>query len=130
MSDIPNDRRYTKTHEWGLKEKESIVTVGISEHAQHRLGDIVFIELPNVGAQVSSGQDCAVVESVKAASDIYSPVSGEVIAVNTKLNDAPETVNQSPYQEGWLFQVKMSKPEEFDKLLEAQVYESQVAEEA
>jgi glycine cleavage system H protein len=130
MSQVPTDRRYTQSHEWAQKEKDTLVTVGITEHAQHLLGDIVFVELPTVGAVVNKGQECAVIESVKAASDIYSPVSGEIIAVNTNLSDAPETVNSDPYKDGWLFQVKMKQLEEFDTLLEAQTYDSQIQEEA
>lgn len=126
----PSDRRYTSSHEWAQKEKESIVNIGITEHAQHRLGDVVFVELPQVGTVVKKGQDCAVIESVKAASDIYAPVAGEIIAVNTQLGDTPETINQSPYEGGWLFQIKMSNTAEFDGLLAAEQYEAQVQEEA
>lgn len=130
MSDLPKDRRFTESHEWAQKSKETIVTIGITEHAQHRLGDVVFVELPSEGTSVSKGQECAVIESVKAASDIYAPVSGEIIAVNTKVTDSPEMVNQSPYDGGWLFQIKMSNPDEFDTLLEANQYDAQIQEEA
>lgn len=130
MSESPNDRFYTQTHEWAQKEKDTIVTVGITDHAQHKLGDIVFVELPQIGAKIDKGQECAVIESVKAASDIYSPVSGEIIAVNDVLENQPETVNVDPYKKGWLFQIKMSNTAEFNTLLNAEHYDTQIQEEA
>ena len=105
MSEIPNDLKYAKSHEWVRDEGDGVCTVGISDHAQELLGDLVFIELPEVGAAVERDAECGVVESVKAASDIYGPVDGEVVAVNEALADAPETLNQDPYGEGWIFKL-------------------------
>jgi glycine cleavage system H protein len=107
MSNIPEDLRYAKTHEWvRVDEEADIVTVGITDYAQQSLGDLVFVELPEVGQELEAGEECAVVESVKAASDIYSPLSGEVVEVNTVLIDSPELVNSSPYGDGWLIKLK------------------------
>ncbi len=128
MSDTPTELKYVKTHEWARDEGDGIITVGITDHAQDQLGDLVFVELPEVGAAVEAGGDCAVVESVKAASDIYSPVSGEITAVNGELADAPEMVNDEPYGKGWLFQVRMSDPSELDGLLDADGYNASLAE--
>ncbi|PLX60531.1 glycine cleavage system protein GcvH [Sedimenticola selenatireducens] len=122
MSNVPNDLKYAKSHEWVRDEEDGTVFVGITEHAQELLGDLVFVELPEVGDTVDAGSECAVVESVKAASDVYSPVSGEVIAINEALADAPETVNQDAFGDGWLFQVKLSAPAELDDLLYADAY--------
>ncbi len=128
MSDTPTELKYVKTHEWARDEGDGIVTVGITDHAQDQLGDLVFVELPEVGTAVEAGGDCAVVESVKAASDIYSPVSGEITAVNGELVDAPELVNDEPYGKGWLFKVKMSNPTELDGLLDADGYNTSLTE--
>lgn len=122
MSNVPNDLKYAKSHEWVRDEEDGTVFVGITDHAQELLGDLVFVELPEVGDTVDAGGECAVVESVKAASDVYSPVSGEVVAVNESLIDAPETVNQDAFGDGWLFQVKLSAPTELDDLLDADAY--------
>ncbi|WP_428608655.1 glycine cleavage system protein GcvH [Sedimenticola sp.] len=122
MSNVPNDLKYAKSHEWVRDEEDGTVVIGITDHAQELLGDLVFVELPEVGDTVSAGSECAVVESVKAASDVYSPVSGEVVAVNESLVDAPETVNQDAFGDGWLFQVKLSAPAELDDLLDADAY--------
>ncbi|WP_428622979.1 glycine cleavage system protein GcvH [Sedimenticola sp.] len=122
MSNVPNDLKYAKSHEWVRDEEDGTVVIGITDHAQELLGDLVFVELPEVGDTVSAGSECAVVESVKAASDVYSPVSGEVVAVNESLVDAPETVNQDAFGDGWLFQVKFSAPAELDDLLDADAY--------
>ncbi|MCW8948829.1 MAG: glycine cleavage system protein GcvH [Sedimenticola sp.] len=122
MSNVPNDLKYAKSHEWVRDEEDGTVVIGITEHAQELLGDLVFVELPEVGDTVDAGSECAVVESVKAASDVYSPVSGEVIAVNEKLADAPETVNQDAFGDGWLFQVKLSDPAQLEDLLDAEAY--------
>ena len=108
MSDIPDDLRYASTHEWIRINNDGTASVGISDHAQDALGDIVFVELPEPGSTVNAKDEVAVVESVKAASDIYSPVSGEITAVNEALVDAPETVNSSPYENGWFFKIKVS----------------------
>ena len=122
MSDTPTELRYASSHEWSRLEEDGTITVGITNHAQHALGDVVFVELPEVGRQLSAGDECAVVESVKAASDIYAPVSGEVIAVNEALADAPELVNSDPYGEAWFFRVKPVDASELDGLLDADGY--------
>ncbi|MDF3982419.1 glycine cleavage system protein GcvH [Luteibacter sp. PPL201] len=117
MSEIPGDLKFAKSHEWVRVEQDGTVTVGISDHAQSSLGDLVYVELPEVGSSVQAGNGTAVVESVKAASDIYAPVSGEVVAVNEKLSDAPETINEDAYGEGWIFKLKISDKGELDELL-------------
>ncbi len=122
MSNIPSELKYTKTHEWARDEGDGTITVGITDHAQEQLGDLVFVDLPEEGDSVEAGDDCAVVESVKAASDIYSPVSGEIVAVNTALADSPEMVNESAFGDGWLFKVKMSDASELGNLLDADGY--------
>ncbi len=122
MSDIPTQIKYTKSHEWVETLESGNVRVGITDHAQDLLGDMVFVELPEVGDEISAGEECAVVESVKAASDIYSPLSGEITAVNEMVAEAPETVNQSPYENGWLFELQPSANTEFDDLLDADAY--------
>ncbi len=122
---IPGDVKHAKTHEW-VRVRDGVGTVGISDHAQHELTDVVFVELPVVGRHLEAGAACAVVESVKTASDIYSPVSGEVTAVNLELVQHPELVNRDPYGEGWFFQVKLSKPTEVDALLAPEDYAKQV----
>lgn len=122
MSELPQELRYLETHEWVRDEGDGIATIGITDHAQDSLGDVVFVELPEVGRVLSAGEESAVVESVKAASDIYAPVSGEVIAVNEALEDEPETVNNSPYGDGWFFKVRMSDPAELEGLLDADGY--------
>lgn len=106
MSLIPDDLKYTKNHEWVRDNHDGTYTVGITDHAQELLGDIVFVELPEIGITMEIGNDCAVVESVKAASDIYSPLGGEVVAVNENLSNTPEAINESPYEEGWIFKLK------------------------
>lgn len=123
MSNIPADLRYAASHEWARLEADGSVTVGISDHAQEALGDVVFVELPEVGKQLAAGQEAGVVESVKAASDIYAPVSGEVIAVNEALADAPELVNEDPYG-NWFFKLKPSSPDELAALLDAAGYKA------
>ena len=129
MSNTPADLKYSKEHEWVRVEEDGLVTIGISDHAQDQLGDLVFVELPEVGTSVEAGGECAVVESVKAASDIYSPVSGEVTAANQTLADTPEIINDDPYGEGWIFQVKLADSSELDNLMDASEYEAMVAEE-
>ncbi|WP_455202070.1 glycine cleavage system protein GcvH [Kaarinaea lacus] len=130
MSNIPDDLHYTKTHEWVKQDADGTVTVGISDHAQNLLGDMVFIELPDVGAEYNTGDDCAVVESVKAASDVYCPVSGEITETNEALVDAPEMVNQDPYGDGWLFKLKPNDAGEVEDLLNAEAYKELAEEEA
>ncbi|NID04153.1 glycine cleavage system protein GcvH [Luteibacter jiangsuensis] len=127
MSEIPGDLKFAKSHEWVRVESDGSVTVGISDHAQESLGDLVYVELPEVGSSVEAGAGTAVVESVKAASDIYAPVSGEVIAVNTALSDKPETINEDAYGEGWIFKLKMSDKSQLDDLLTPDEY-AEVAE--
>jgi glycine cleavage system H protein len=124
---IPTDLKYTKSHEWLKQEADGTVTIGISDHAQEALGDIVFLELPEIGRTVKAGEECAVVESVKAASDIYAPVSGEIVARNDAAVDAPESVNQDAYA-AWLFKLKPSNPAEISALLDAAAY-AEVADE-
>jgi glycine cleavage system H protein len=119
---IPKDLRYAETHEWVRRESDGTVSVGISDHAQEQLGDIVFVEMPKPGRKVKAGESVGVVESVKAASDIYSPVSGEVVAANDSLSNAPEQVNQDAYA-AWFFRVKPDNAAEIDKLLDAAAYE-------
>ena len=122
MSNIPNDLKYTSTHEWISVNEDGLVTVGISDHAQEALGDIVFVELPEAGASVNSKEEVAVVESVKAASDIYSPLTGEVVEINESLLDSPETVNASPYELGWFFKIRMENEAELDDLMNSESY--------
>ena len=122
MSDIPRDLKYAASHEWARLETDGTITVGITDHAQEALGDVVYVELPEVGAQFDAQGEIAVVESVKAASDIYSPVSGKVIAVNETLEDAPETVNQDPYGDGWFFRLQPDDVSELQGLLDADGY--------
>lgn len=122
MSEIPSDLRYTESHEWVRAEDDGTLQVGITDHAQEQLGDLVFVELPEVGDAVKAGDACAVVESVKAASDVYSPVSGEVTAVNESLADNPELVNQDAFEDGWLFAVKPEDEGELESLLDAEAY--------
>jgi len=128
MSNIPAELRYAATHEWVRPESDGTFTIGISEHAQELLGDMVFVELPDVGATVSAGDDIAVAESVKAASDVYAPIGGEVLAVNENLEDSPELVNSDPYGEGWLFRIKAQDAAEFEALLDANAYENSIEE--
>lgn len=128
MSNIPKEMRYTKEHEWVRIEGE-MATVGITDHAQSELGDIVFVELPEEDDEVEAGDGVAVVESVKAVSDVYAPLSGRIAAVNTAVEDSPELVNEDSYGEGWLFRIQISDPDEIDDLLTAEAYSALVAEE-
>lgn len=122
MSDIPSELRYTKSHEWVRIEDDGNVTVGITEHAEETLGEVVFVELPETGEIVEASDEIAVVESVKAAADLYTPVSGEVITTNDALLDAPEVINEDPYGEGWFFRIKLQNDLELDDLLDASGY--------
>ena len=117
-----NEIRYLASHEWGRIDEEGILTVGISDHAQDLLGDIVFVELPDIGKTLEAEEESAIVESVKAASDVYSPLSGEVIEVNEKLLDEPEIVNGSPYEEGWFFKIRLDGSSEFENLMTEEEY--------
>jgi glycine cleavage system H protein len=126
MSNIPNDLKYIKSHEWIKKLPDGNVLIGITDHAQQQLGDLVFVEVPKGGRRVAAGEACAVVESVKAASDVYSPLSGEVIEANAALADAPEILNSDPYGKGWMWKLKPSNPSEFNTLLDAAGYKKAV----
>ena len=122
MSEIPGDLKFLKSHEWARVEDSGRVTVGISHHAQGLLGDLVYVELPGVGDRVEAGTACAVVESVKAASDVYAPVSGTVVEVNDALGDKPETINEDAFGEGWLFTLQMDEPGQVNELLDPDGY--------
>ncbi|QDW66272.1 glycine cleavage system protein GcvH [Luteimonas granuli] len=122
MSDIPGDLKFMKSHEWARVEGDGKVTVGISDHAQGLLGDLVYVDLPGVGDSVEAGNACAVVESVKAASDIYAPVSGTIVEVNAALADKPETINEDAFGEGWLFVIEASEPDQIKDLLDPDAY--------
>ncbi|HLS27598.1 MAG TPA: glycine cleavage system protein GcvH [Opitutales bacterium] len=122
----PNDLKFLKSHEWIKVDADNIATIGISDHAQDSLGDITFVELPDVGDTFEKGDPFGVVESVKAASDIYAPAAGEVVAINEDLDSEPEKLNQSPYEEGWLIKLKISDPADLDDLLSADEYEASI----
>jgi glycine cleavage system H protein len=125
MSNVPTDLRYAKSHEW-VRAAGADFTVGITDHAQHELTDVVFVELPDLGKKLKAGEACAVVESVKTASDIYSPISGEITAVNKAVAENPALVNTEPYAGGWLFKIKPSNPEDLNALLSPDQYVAQV----
>ncbi len=125
MSKIPSGLKYAKSHEW-VRVSGDVATVGITDHAQHELTDIVFVELPESGKQIKAGDDCAVVESVKTASDIYSPVSGEVTEVNRAVVDDPALVNSDPYGDGWFYKIKLSNPAELSGLMSPEQYRAQI----
>lgn len=129
MSNIPKELRYASTHEWVRPEGNGVFTVGITEHAQELLGDMVFVELPDVGDEIAAGDDVAVAESVKAASDVYAPISGEVLEVNEELEDSPELVNSDAFGDGWLFKVKAEDESEVEALLDAEGYGASIEEE-
>ncbi|MBB3229987.1 MULTISPECIES: glycine cleavage system protein GcvH [Halomonas] len=124
MSSIPANLRYAESHEWVLDNGDGTVTIGITDHAQQSLGDVVFVELPEVGATLAKGDEFGVVESVKAASDLYAPVSGEVVAVNEALEDAPESINESPYEDAWIMKVRIEDAAALDDLMDADAYEA------
>ena len=126
MSNVPADLKYTKSHEW-VRVSGDTATVGISDHAQHELTDIVFVELPDPGRKVKAGEACAVVESVKTASDIYSPVSGEILETNKAVVDDPALANSEPYAGGWFYKIKLSNPAELDTLLPPEKYQAQIS---
>ena len=127
MKNIPGDLKFLSSHEWARVESDGTITIGISDHAQDLLGDIVFVELPEVGQALDAEADAAIVESVKAASDVYSPLSGEVIEINSLLEDQPEIINSSPYEDGWFFKLTPSDMSELDNLLSPEDY-SEVCE--
>jgi glycine cleavage system H protein len=128
MSNIPAELRYTESHEWVNADADGNAKIGITDHAQQELGDLVFVELPAVGDEIGQGDPCAVVESVKAASDIYTPVSGRVIAVNEDLDGDPAIINTDPYDDGWLFEVELFDSEELESLKDAEAYEESLQE--
>ena len=127
MSEVPSELKYTESHEWLRLEDDGLITVGVTDHAQALLGDLVFVELPEAGTEFVAGDECCVVESVKAASDVYMPISGEVVEVNEALADEPEIINSSPYDNGWLFKVKPSANELAD-LMDADAYQAEIDE--
>ncbi len=127
MSEVPSELKYAKSHEWVRIEEDGLITVGISDHAQALLGDLVFVELPEVGSELAAEDEACVVESVKAASDVYMPVSGEIVEINEALADEPEIINTSPYDNGWLFKVQPSA-EEVDDLMDAEAYQAEIEE--
>jgi len=128
MSNLPQGLSYVSSHEWIRNEGDGIVTIGVTDFAQEQLGDVVFVELPDVGTQLTSEDEFGVIESVKAASDLFAPVSGEVIAINEQLDDDPELVNSDPYGDSWLLQIRLTNPEELEHLLDAEAY-SQLCDE-
>ena len=128
MSETPANLAFAASHEWARKLPDDIIEVGISDFAQAALGDVVYVELPDVGRSVTATQECCAVESVKAASDIYAPVSGEIIEVNEALDDEPELLNESPYEGGWIFRIKASNLSELDNLLDADSYRAQASD--
>ena len=128
MSQTPSELKYARTHEWARLEEDGAVTVGITDHAQEALGDVVFVELPEVGTRLAAAEEAGVVESVKAASDIYAPIAGEVTAINPQLEDEPETVNSDPYNDGWFYRLQPSDISELDALLSAEEYQQQCEE--
>ncbi|MPW64341.1 glycine cleavage system protein GcvH [Moraxella catarrhalis] len=124
MSNIPADLKYVASHEWLKLEDDGIITVGITDHAQDLLGDVVFVELPEVGRTVSADEEIAVVESVKAASDVYAPIAGEIVEINDELVDSPELANEDPYGKAWFFKIKPANVADYDDLLSAEKYQS------
>lgn len=128
MSECPSDLRYSQSHEWVRAEEDGSITVGITDHAQNLLGDIVFVDLPETDSEHDQGDEIAVIESVKTAADVYSPLNGTVIAVNEKLQSAPAQVNQDPYGEGWLFRLKIEDDEELLALMNSQAYLDSIKE--
>ncbi len=130
MSNIPGNLKYTASHEWVLDNGDGTVTVGITDHAQEQLGDVVFVELPEVGREVDAGEEFSLVESVKAASDIYAPVAGEIVEVNEELEGAPETINEHAFEDGWIAKIKLADAADLDDLLDAEAYAERVAEDA
>lgn len=128
MSNIPSELRYTKSHEWVALNDDGTVTVGITDHAQHLLGDLVFVEVPEAGTDYAAGDDCAVVESVKAASDVYCPIDGEVTEANEALADAPETINNDAFGDGWIFKLQPKDEAQLNDLMDADAYAEMIAE--
>ena len=129
MSEVPTELRYTSSHEWVRLEEDGSVTVGISDHAQEALGDLVFVETPEEGTEYAAEDPCCVIESVKAASDMYMPINGEIIETNPALADEPEIINSSPYDDGWIFKVKPSDEDDIGQLMDAATYEAEIEDE-
>ncbi len=127
MSNVPAELKFLSSHEWVLVEGD-VATIGVSDHAQELLGDLVFVELPELESSVSAGDSVAVIESVKAASDTYAPVSGEIVEVNDELEDSPERINDDPYGDGWMYKIKMEDPDEIGDLLDAEAYTESIEE--
>ncbi len=127
MSEVPAELKYLSSHEWVLVE-DGVATIGVSDHAQEALGDLVYVELPETGSTIAAGDAVGVIESVKAASDLYAPVSGEIVEVNDELESAPERINSDPYGDGWMYKVKMEDPEEVGDLLDAEAYTESIEE--
>ncbi len=125
MSNIPGELKYTSTHEWVRVEEDGTVTIGVTDHAQDLLGDVVFVELPDVGSNLAASEEAGVVESVKAASDIYAPIAGEVVEINEALQESPELVNSDPYNDGWFFRLKVEDKAELDGLMSSEDYKAQ-----
>ncbi len=121
MSDVPSELKFLSSHEWVLIEG-NVATVGVSDHAQELLGDLVFVELPEIGSSIAAGDSVGVIESVKAASDTYAPISGEVIEINEELEDSPDKINHDPYGDGWMYKIKLDDPQEVSDLLDAEAY--------
>ncbi len=128
MSELPTELKYASSHEWARLEEDGTVTVGITDHAQEQLGDVVYVELPDVGQVLAAGDEAGVVESVKAASDVYAPISGEVIAINEKLDEEPETVNSEPFEGGWFYRLQPTDVNELDNMLTADSYAELIEE--
>lgn len=128
MSNIPAELKYVDTHEWLRAEADGTITVGITDHAQELLGDVVYVELPEIGTQLAAGAEAGVVESVKAASDVYAPIAGEIVAINQALVDAPEKANQDPYGEAWFFRIKPADANALDSLLDAAGYAAEIGQ--
>ncbi len=124
MSEVPSDLKYTRDHEWLRLEDDSVVTIGITDHAQAQLGDLVFVEVPETGSSLGAGDAAAVVESVKAASDVYAPIAGEVVGANEQLDESPELVNNDPFGEGWIYKLRVENPAALDELMSAADYEA------
>ena len=127
MSDIPRELHYTESHEWVRLENDDTVVVGVSDHAQQQLGDLVFVELPDNNTGMEKGDELAVVESVKTAADVYAPISGEVIAINTQLETQPELINQDPYGNGWICRIKPEQLDDLDQLMDADAYQAMIS---
>jgi glycine cleavage system H protein len=128
MSNIPTNLYYTESHEWARLENDGTITMGVTDHAQEAMGDMVFVDLPDIGKKVEAKTECAVLESVKSASDMYAAISGEVVAVNEALRDTPDLVNKDPYNEGWVLKIRPTNPKDIENLMKADAYKAHLAE--